>query len=102
MTALMVFPARLRDRKPLVLAIALNAGIWAGLLASLQPDGLSSLAGLAIGISGFAILVPARLLLRTPLHLGLRIVASWLVAVSVLAAGLPLIPTPGYEPDHMQ
>jgi hypothetical protein len=27
---------------------------------------------------------------------------SWLMAVSLLAALLPLAQTPGYEPDHME
>ena len=46
--------------------------------------------------------LPARLLVDRRLSIALKVVASWIAAVAILAALLPLAPTPGYVPDHMQ
>lgn len=46
--------------------------------------------------------LPARWLVRRNLSIGIKVVASWIMAVAILAALLPLAPTPGYVPDHMQ
>ena len=32
----------------------------------------------------------------------LKIMSGWIVAIAILAAALPLITTPGYQPDHME
>jgi len=37
------------------------------------------------------------------LALALKVVASWLIAIAVLAASLSFLPvTPGYQPDHLE
>ena len=34
--------------------------------------------------------------------IAVKVVASWLAAVAILATMLSLVPTPGYMPDHME
>ena len=34
--------------------------------------------------------------------IGLKVLASWLAAVAILATMVSLTPTPGYKPDHME
>ncbi len=81
----------------LALLLAANAGLWCGVVAALSdalsvlfvlPLALLALPGCWIVSRGYAI-VP-------------KVLSGWLVAVAVLAAALPLITTPGYEPDHME
>ena len=57
---------------------------------------------LALSLPAVLICIPAALLLKTPLKLGIKIVGSWLVAVALLMAAVPLIETPGYAPDHYE
>lgn len=49
-----------------------------------------------------ALCLPVRCLIQRNLSIGIKVVASWIIAVAILAALLPLAPTPGYVPDHMQ
>ncbi len=90
-------------RKPMTLVatlpIAANAGLWAG--------GVIAAAGVPIdllkALPWVLICVPASWLITRRLGVAIKVVASWLVAVSVLAAALPtLTPTPGYVGDHME
>jgi hypothetical protein len=86
-----------RVPKPLALALCANAGIWCGLLAvaSARPDLLLLLPTLALAW-------PAHWLVARGAAIGIKVLSSWVVAVSVLATALPLITTPGYVPDHME
>jgi hypothetical protein len=43
---------------------------------------------------------PARWVLERHQGVVLKILAGWLVAISILTVSLPLITTAGYEPDH--
>ena len=45
--------------------------------------------------------VPVWFLNNHGLGIAAKVAASWLVAVAILVALLPLIHTPGYVPDHM-
>lgn len=97
-TALLVHlpkPMSLRTTLPL----AANAGFWAGAVIAAAGAPLD----LARALPWVLICVPASWLIARKLGIGIKVVASWLVAVSVLAAALPtLTPTPGYVGDHME
>ena len=82
----------------LAIALALIGGMLAG--------GLVALAGspgdLAIALPCTLLVVPAAWLVASGRGIGVKIVSSWLIAIALLSAALPLTPTPGYEPDHME
>ena len=79
--------------------LAANAGLWAGAVIAAAGAPLD----LAKALPWVLICLPASLLVSRRMGIAIKVVASWLVAVSVLAAALPtLIPTPGYVGDHMQ
>lgn len=74
-----------------------NAGLWVGAVVAIAGEPLD----LAIALPVSLLVFPAIWVLTTPARLAVKIVASWLAAVAILAAAVPLTPTPGYEPDHM-
>ena len=84
--------ARLAD------ALALIGGGLAGALVSLA----GSPSDLAIALPCTLIVVPAAWLVASGRGIGVKIVSSWLIAIALLSAALPLTPTPGYEHDHME
>jgi hypothetical protein len=80
-----------------VIVVALIAGIVAGLALGVTTG--SSRAYPAI--LGLLTVLPASIAERKNFGIARRVVASWLVAVAVLAAVLPyVIAHPGYVPDH--
>jgi hypothetical protein len=81
----------------LAVGLALNSGIWAGAVIATSGTRLDLLKALPAAL----ICIPATWLVSTKRGLAIKVVASWLIAVSILAAALPLTPTPGYKPDHM-
>jgi hypothetical protein len=83
----------------LALALATNAGLWAGAVIAV--------AGTPLDFAKSAPLVllclPARWLAAQRVSVVIKVVSSWLAAVAILAAALPTTtPTPGYAPDHME
>lgn len=81
------------------LALAANAGIWAGAVIAAAGAPLD----LAKALPWVLIAAPAAWLVDRKLGLGVKVVASWLIAVAVLAATLSTaVPTPGYAGDHME
>jgi hypothetical protein len=80
------------------IGLAATAGFWAGaIVASIgQPRDL------ALALPCALIAFPASWLLQTPAKIGVKIIAGWLAAVAILAAAIPLVPTPGYRSDHME
>lgn len=97
-TALSVhLPSRLSRSGALVLS--LNAGAWVG--AVVAAAGAPS--DLARSLPFALLCLPASLLAATRVQVAIKVVASWLVAVAVLAAALPTTtPTPGYVGDHLE
>ncbi|WP_309606825.1 hypothetical protein [Phenylobacterium sp.] len=97
-TALSVhLPRTLRLRAAVLLAC--NAGLWAGAVIAAAGAPLD----LAKALPWVLICLPASLLVSRGMGIAIKVVASWLVAVSILAAALPtLTPTPGYVGDHME
>lgn len=84
--------------RPLLPALAANAGFWSGAVIALSGVPLD----LARSLPWALVCLPAAMVLKTPARLGVKIVGSWLVAVAILAAAVPLVETPGYEPDHLE
>ncbi len=82
----------------LAIAFAGAAGIAGGLLIAVQ----GSLRDLMLALPCVLLCVPARLIVARGWSIALRVLASWLVAVAMLVAFLPLVHTPGYVPDHME
>lgn len=86
-----------RDRRWFVAAGA-NSGLWAGAVvavAGIRADLIVALPCILL----FAIGIPV---VRRNWGIGLKVVASWLAAVAILATMLSMVPTPGYTPDHME
>lgn len=80
-------------------ALAANAGFWSA--------GVVGVAGtpsdLAKAIPLVLLFLPSMWLLRHKGAVVIKVAASWLVAVSILAGALSFAPvTPGYEPDHLE
>jgi hypothetical protein len=97
-TALAVHAPNGPDLK-LALALALNAGVWAGATVAVAGARLD----LAKALPLVLICLPAAWLIGRRLQLAIKVVASWLIAVSLLGAALPATtPTPGYAGDHME
>jgi hypothetical protein len=82
----------------LALAVAANAGLWAG--AVIAEAGAPS--DLLKALPWVLLCLPGGWMARTSRQIVIKIVASWLIAVSILAGALPMVPTPGYAPDHME
>lgn len=81
------------------IAFATNAGLWAGAVIGVAGTPLD----LAKALPWVLLCLPGAWLVGHRLGLGLKVVASWLVAVSLLGALLPITtPTPGYAGDHME
>jgi hypothetical protein len=82
----------------LAIAAALNAGVWFGGMESLGGTRLAL--PLALPVTLF--FVPGRWFMYRRQEIVLKVLSSWLIAVSALATFVSLVPTPGYVPDHME
>lgn len=78
--------------------LALNAGAWAG--GTVAVAGASS--DLFKALPVLLLAVPGQWLVAQGRGIAVKVVASWLIAIAVLAATLATTPTPGYVQDHMQ
>lgn len=81
-----------------ILLASINAGIWVGVVA----DSAGGVAGIAWGLPLALLFLPAAWLLEKELGAAVKIMASWIVAVSILAGMVAISPVPGYAPDHME
>ena len=79
-----------------VLAAACGAG--AGMVLALTGRTVN----LPLALAGALVIVPASWLVAAGKGIAVKVGSSWLIAIALLAAALPLTPTPGYEPDHME
>jgi hypothetical protein len=82
---------------PFAIAVAVNAGAWAGLLAA--ASGLRLALTFALPIS---LLFVAGKWLKHSSGIVPKVLSSWLIAVGTLAMLVALVPTPGYEADHIE
>jgi len=81
------------------LALSINAGFWSGAVIALAGSQLDLLKALPCAF----VLLPAAWLVSRRAPIAVKVVASWLIAVAILAATLQFLPvTPGYMPDHME
>ena len=80
------------------IALAVGAAVLAGAVTAVS----GSLHTLLIALPWALVTIPAAWLIARGWGIGVKIVSSWLIAIALLAAALPLTPTPGYEPDHLE
>ena len=90
------FQRHLTGRRPLLIGI--NAGAWAGATVAIAGTTLD----LVKAAPWLALVVPGVWLAARGRGVAVKVVSSWLIAIAVLAAVLPIVPTPGYAPDHME
>ena len=82
----------------LFLFAAANAGLWSGSVTAVAGRG----SDLAIALPCVLLFLPGRAVVIRGWSIGLKVFASWLTAVAILATMVSLTPTPGYKPDHME
>ena len=94
--AIVYAPRILQDRS--ALPLSLNAGVWTGALIALGPSKLGLIHALPFSLCAW----PGAWARRRGEAIGLKVLASWLIGVAVLAATLQFLPaTAGYLPDHL-
>lgn len=82
----------------LALSLAGLVGVFAGAVVAVagRPSDLLK------ALPPVLIVYPASWLIARKLSIAVKVMSSWLVAIALLAATLPLTTkTPGYAPDHM-
>jgi hypothetical protein len=80
------------------IALSLNAGVWAGWVIHVTGSSHDLLRAMPCVL----IVLPAAWMIERRASIVVKVIASWLIAVSILAMTLQLLPvTPGYLPDHM-
>lgn len=77
---------------------AANAGVWTGAVTAVSGRPRD----LMIALPLVLLSVPGRPIVARGWAIGLKVLASWLTAVAILATMVSLTPTPGYKPDHME
>lgn len=80
------------------LVAAADVGLWAGLVTAVAGKGRD----LAIALPFVLLLFVGRPIVMRGWGIGVKVVASWLTAVAILATMVSLTPTPGYVQDHME
>ncbi len=84
---------------PIAVGAAANAGLWSGLLIASAGETVDLLKVMPIAL----LCIPGAWLAARPAKIALKVAASWLIAVAVLAGAIPFTtPTPGYVQDHME
>lgn len=79
-------------------ALAANTGLWAGSVVAIAGTDRDLAQALPVALLAF----PAAWLVGHRGGIAVKVAASWLVAVAILVAALPMVATPGYVPDHME
>ena len=97
LTAILVYLPRSWPRH-WAIPVAVNAGAWAGALASLS--GMHNALWLALPLC--LLCLPGRWFEQRGLGIAVKVAASWMIAISSLALFVSLMPHPGYVPDHME
>lgn len=82
----------------LFFAAAANVGLWAGLVTSVAGKARD----LSIALPCVLLFFAGRPIVLRGWGIGVKVVASWLTAVAILATMVSLTPTPGYKQDHME
>lgn len=79
-------------------AAAFNGGAWLGAAAAVSDTRSLIAFALPLGL----LFVPGRMLVRQNYGIAVKVFSSWLIAVASLPMFVFLVPTPGYERDHME
>lgn len=82
----------------LAIALALVIAGLAGAVTAAAGTGPT----LLLALPWVLLTIPAAWLIAHGRGIAVKIVSSWLIAIALLSAALPLTPTPGYEPDHLE
>ena len=82
----------------LAMLLAINAGLWSGIVIKLA----GAPSDLVRALPTVLLALPAMWLAAHRGGIAVKVVASWLIAVALLAGTLPIVSTPGYVPDHME
>lgn len=82
----------------LIVPAGLNAGAWAGALATMSDRR----GGLILALSSGLLFIPVRWFTMRGYHIVPKVIASWMIAIASLSLFVSLMPTPGYKPDHME
>ena len=77
---------------PLAIVLAANAGAWSGAVAG----GWQA----AVVVAPALVALPAMWIARSRAAVALKVGASWIAAVALLALALPLVSTPASTPEH--
>ena len=89
-------PRGLNPRAAIALALAI------AVLAGAVTATAGSIPELLLALPWVLLTIPAAWLIAHGRGIAVKIVSSWLIAIALLSAALPLTPTPGYEPDHLE
>lgn len=81
-----------------LLVIAGNTGIWAGAVTAIAGTPKDLLRALPLVLLAY----PGAWLVANRGAIAIKVAASWLVAIAILVAALPIVPTPGYVQDHVE
>lgn len=82
--------------------MALTLALFIAMLAGAVSAVAGSLPTLLVALPWVLVTIPAAWLIAHGRGIGVKIVSSWLIAIALLSAALPLTPTPGYAPDHLE
>jgi hypothetical protein len=82
----------------LAIGLAINTGAWAGATIAVAGVPADLLRALPVAL----LALPGQWLVQHRGGIAIKVVASWLIAVAVLATALSAVPTPGYVADHME
>ena len=81
---------------------AIGLAAVSAMLAGAVTAVSGTLQTLLIALPFALVTIPAAWLIGRGWGIAVKIVSSWLIAIALLSAALPLTPTPGYEPDHLE
>ena len=94
--AVVYLPARHAAR--VIVPVAINAGGWLGAVAAVDIMRPALIAGVLAATS----FVVIRALSSIGSAMAVKVVGSWMIAISTLAVFVSMVPTPGYKQDHME
>ena len=80
------------------IALALVIAVLAGAVTAVA----GSVPALVMALPWVLVTIPAAWLVAHGRGIAVKIVSSWLIAIALLSAALPLAPIPGYQADHLE
>ena len=77
---------------------AINGGLWSGAFAGASDMGVS----FVLALAPLLLFLPGRWITERGGAMGLKVAASWVIAIGSLSLFVSQLPTPGYKADHMK